>query len=107
MNLLFVCSQNRLRSPTAEQVFSEYPGIATMSAGTERGAETPVSRDLVEWADIVFAMEARHRNKLLQNFKDLFKTKRLVVLNIPDEYEYMDPDLVELLKSRVRRHLDL
>jgi predicted protein tyrosine phosphatase len=107
MKLLFICSQNRLRSPTAEQVFSAYPGIEAMSAGTNSCAETPVSPDLIDWADIVFVMENSHKNRLYKHFKPLFKTKRLVVLNIPDDYGYMDPDLVALLKARVHRYLDL
>jgi predicted protein tyrosine phosphatase len=103
MKLLFVCSQNRLRSPTAEAVFSAYPGVETTSAGTNRDATTPVSADLIEWADVVIAMEKAHRNKLTSKFKEAFKSKRLVVLDIPDDYEYMDPDLIRILKARVSR----
>ena len=54
MNLLFVCSENRLRSPTGEEVFSKYEGINAIGAGTNSDAETPVSGDLIEWADIIF-----------------------------------------------------
>lgn len=63
MNFLFVCSENRLRSPTAEQVFSNYPGIHAIGAGTNSDAETTVSGDLIEWADIILVMEKCHRNK--------------------------------------------
>ena len=62
MNLLFVCSENRLRSTTGEEVFSEYEGIEAIGAGTNSDAETPVSGDLIEWADIIFVMEKSHRN---------------------------------------------
>ncbi len=105
MNLLFVCSQNRLRSPTAEQVFSEYPGIKAISAGTNSDAATPVSGDLIEWADVVLVMEKSHRNKVAKKFRDQLKGKRLVVLDIPDDYEYMQLELVALLKTRVARHI--
>jgi predicted protein tyrosine phosphatase len=105
VKLLFVCSQNRLRSPTAETVFSAYPGIEAMSAGTNNDATTPLSGDLIEWADVVFVMEKAHRNKLMSKFKAAFKTKRLVVLDIPDGYEYMDPDLVHILKAKVPRYI--
>ena len=105
--LLFVCSQNRLRSPTAEAVFSQYEGIEAISAGTNNDAETPVSGDLVEWADIVFVMEKAHRNRLMHRFRPLLKDKQVVVLGIPDDYEYMDPALVRLLEARVPRHLRL
>jgi len=105
MKLLFVCSQNRLRSPTAEAVFSAYPGVEAMSAGTNHDAENPVSADLIEWADVVIVMEKSHRNKLTKKFKAAFKTKRLVILNIPDEYEYMDQELVRILKAKVPRYI--
>lgn len=102
--LLFICSQNRLRSPTAEAVFAQWPGVEAMSAGLNPDATTPVSSDLVEWADILVVMERSHRNKLSKKFGSALKGKRIVVLGIPDEYEYMQPELVRLLKSVVPRH---
>lgn len=104
-NLLFVCSQNKLRTPTAEQVFSQYPGIETMSAGTNNDAETPLSGELIAWADIVFVMEKSHLNKLRKRFKAHVGDTRVVCLDIPDDYEFMDPMLVRLLEARVGRHL--
>jgi len=62
-NVPFVCSQNRLRSPTAEQVFALYPAINVASAGTKNDAENPLTLELVRWADIIFVMEKAHRNK--------------------------------------------
>ena len=64
MNLLFVCSENRLRSPTGEEVFSNYEGISAIGCGTNADSKTPVSGDLIEWADIIFVMERSHRNKV-------------------------------------------
>lgn len=107
MKLLFVCSQNRLRSPTAEAVFSSYPGVETMSAGTNHDAENSMSADLIEWADVVLVMEKSHRNKLAAKYKAELKSKRLVVLDIPDEYEYMDPELIRILKAKVPRYVRL
>lgn len=75
-----------------------------MSAGLNPDATTPVSSDLVEWADILVVMEESHRNKLSKKFGSALKGKRIVVLGIPDEYEYMQPELVRLLKSVVPRH---
>ena len=105
LNLLFVCSENRLRSPTAERVFSEYPGVKAIGAGTNADAATPVSGDLIEWADVVLVMEKSHRNRVAKKFRDQLKGKRLVVLDIPDQFEYMQPELVDLLKVRVGRHV--
>ena len=104
-NILFVCSQNRLRSPTAEQIFSTHPNIEVASAGTNNDAETPLTSELVEWADIIFVMEKNHRTKLQTRFRSLLKSKRIVCLDIPDNYEFMEPALVALLKSKLARFL--
>ena len=107
MNLLFVCSENRLRSPTGEAVFSDYDGIQAIGAGTNSDADTPVSGDLIEWADIIFVMEKSHRNKVSKKYCELLKDKRLICLNIPDNYNKMDPELVRMLKTKVSRNVDL
>lgn len=105
IRLLFVCSENRLRSPTAAAVFGELSGVECISAGTNADAETPVSGDLIEWADAILVMEKGHRNKIAKRFRTLLKTKKLAVLEIPDHYDYMQPELVSLLKSRVPRYV--
>lgn len=107
MNLLFVCSENRLRSPTGEEVFSKYDGVNAIGCGTNSDAETPVSGDLIEWADVIFVMEKSHRNKVKKKFKDLLGEKRLICLDIPDNYDRMDPMLVRLLENRVSKHVRL
>ena len=105
--LLFVCSENKLRSPTAEAVFSEYENVEAIGAGTNKDAATPVSGDLIEWADIVLVMEAVHRDKISVKFKKLLKGKQMVVLDIPDNYKRMQPELIRLLKTKVSRYLSL
>lgn len=107
MNLLFVCSENRLRSPTGEEVFSAYDGINAIGCGTNSDAETTVSGDLIEWANIIFVMEKAHRNKVAKKFKDLLKDKKLVCLDIPDNYDRMDPILIRILENKVSRHVRL
>ena len=102
-NLLFICSENKLRSPTAEAVFSEYENITAIGAGTNKDAETPLSGDLIEWADIILVMEKSHRNKVAKKYRELLKNKRLVVLDIPDNYDYMQVELINMLKSKVSR----
>jgi predicted protein tyrosine phosphatase len=104
-NILFVCSQNKLRSPTAEQIYSQRPDLEVASAGTNNDAETPLTLELVEWADIIFVMEKTHRTKLQTRFRSALKSKRVVCLDIPDNYEFMDPALVSLLKSKLARFL--
>ena len=103
--VLFVCSQNRLRSPTAEQVFSKRSDIEVDSAGTNHDADNPLTAELVEWADIIFVMEKTHRTKLQQRFRSALKNTRVICLDIPDEFEFMDPMLVRQLETKVSRHL--
>lgn len=104
-NVLFVCSANRLRSPTAEQVFSTWPGIETDSAGISNDADVVLSTEQVEWADIIFVMEKTHRHKLNRKFRAKLNGKRVICLDIPDDYEFMDPVLVRILENRAGRHL--
>jgi predicted protein tyrosine phosphatase len=104
-NVLFICSQNRLRSPTAEQVFADWPGIETQSAGLGNDANTPVSPELLAWADTIFVMEKVHRIKLAKKFQRHLGGKRIICLDIPDEYDFMDPVLVQLLRQKVTRFL--
>lgn len=106
-NILFVCSQNRLRSPTAEAVFSEYPNVNAIGAGTNSDSETSVSGDLIEWADVILVMEDSHRAKIAKKYRELLKDKKLAVLDIPDIYEYMDEELIQILKKRVPRYVQI
>lgn len=103
--ILFVCSQNKLRSPTAEQVFSEMPGLDVLSAGTNHDAVTPLSAELVEWADKIFVMENMHREKLQKRFRSSLKGKKIICLGIPDNFSYMDPELVAILKKKLPQFL--
>ena len=107
MKVLFICSRNRLRSPTAEQVFANYPGLQTASAGLDADADEPLSPELLRWADMIFVMEKAHRTKLARKFRAHLKDRRVICLDILDEYDYMDPNLVEILKAVVPPHLKL
>jgi predicted protein tyrosine phosphatase len=104
-NILFICSQNRLRSPTAEQVFSVWSGINVASAGTNHDADNPVTPELLRWADVIIAMERAHRSKLQKKFKSSLNGKNIICLGIPDDYGYMDAELVRILEERVPKYL--
>lgn len=99
--ILFVCGQNRLRSPTAEKIFTSYPGIEVASAGINHEAEEPVTPEWLEWADLIFVTEKSQRMKLLRKFRAHLKNKRIICLDIPDKYPYMDPTLISLLQSKI------
>ncbi|HRG95284.1 MAG TPA: low molecular weight protein tyrosine phosphatase family protein [Polyangiaceae bacterium] len=104
-HILFVCGKNRLRSPTAEAVFASWPGVEVASAGLSRDADTPVTPELLAWADSVFVMERAHGKRLSSLFQAHLRDKRVVCLGIRDEYEFMEPALVALLLARVTPHL--
>lgn len=103
--LLFICSRNRRRSPTAERIFADRPGIETTSAGLAPDADEEVAPDHIEEADLIFVMERVHQKRLNQRFGRWLKGKKIVCLNIPDDYAYMQPELIALLEARVSPHL--
>ena len=110
VKLLFVCSRNRWRSPTAEALFHEAcgGGVEARSAGTEPSARVRVSEKLIGWADRIFCMEKRHVRRLRERFDPaLLDGKSLVCLDIPDDYGFMDPELVDLLRAAMSEHLEM
>lgn len=102
--ILFICSRNRLRSPTAETLFATHD-TETASAGLAPDADQVLSLDQIEWADLIFVMEKQHKSKLNQRFAAAVKGKKVVCLHIPDRFQYMQPELVDVLKQKVARHL--
>lgn len=107
LNVLFICSRNQWRSPTAEQVFRRHPDLAVRSAGTSASARRRVGAADLAWADVVIVMETKHKSRLMQDHAALLAAKPLHVLDIPDDYRFMDPELVELLQTAVPPLLDL
>lgn len=105
VNILFVCTENKLRSATAEEVFSAYEGVEAIGAGTNQDAPTPVSGDLIEWADVILVMEQSHRNKISKKYAQQLKGKKLAVLGIPDNFIYMDPELIRILKMKAPKYV--
>ena len=94
-NALFICSRNQWRSPTAEQIFRKHPLMSVRSAGTSPNARRKVSADDIRWSDVIFVMEEKHKSQLVAEFSRLLDGKTIHVLDIPDEYKYMGPELVE------------
>jgi predicted protein tyrosine phosphatase len=107
LKILFVCSRNRWRSLTAEKIYEGFPGYSVRSAGTEANARIRVTEGHVGWADLIFVMEKRHAERLREKFPEALVGKQVICLHISDDYEYMDADLIELLKSRLEPHIAL
>ena len=103
--ILFLCSQNKLRSPTAEAIFVNYPNLEVASAGLNNDADVPLSTEMVEWAETIFVMERKHQVKLSKNFKHYLKNTKIICLDIPDDFEYMEPALIALLEAKVKKYL--
>jgi predicted protein tyrosine phosphatase len=101
LKLLFICSRNRWRSRTAEEIFRGTPGWSVRSAGTSEQARIRVSEKLLLWADVVFVMEKRHAEILRERFPEASADREIVCLQIPDDYEFMDEELTAMLRARV------
>ena len=106
-DVLFVCSENQWRSPTAEAVWRKHPLLSVRSGGTSSSARHTVSIDDIRWADVILVMEEKHKSRLLAAFGPALGRTPLHVLDIPDSYRYMDPDLVAELETSVAALLDL
>ncbi len=106
MQILFVCSRNQWRSPTAEALFRHHPTVNARSAGTEKNARVRITEKLIQWADIIFVMEKKHRQRLREQFPLLIPAKEIIVLDIPDEYQYQDPELTEHLRDCLQPYLN-
>jgi len=101
MRLLFLCSRNQWRSPTAEAIYQNDPRVEVRSAGVSAAARRRVTEKLLLWADRVLVMEHEHKQRLREQFPELIHGLRIEVLDIPDDFEFMDPELVALIRIRV------
>jgi predicted protein tyrosine phosphatase len=105
MRVLFVCHYNRKRSATAERVFGKDPGLDVRSAGTSADALVRVNARMLEWADIVFTMDDEQRRQMSGMFPSHAGLDKVVCLGIPDQYDFLDPELISLLRERTAAHL--
>lgn len=103
--ILFVCTANIDRSPTAETILRGVKGFEARSAGIWPNAKRRVTRDLIDWADLIFVMEEYHKDVIVA-LKPEAESK-IIVLNIPDIYARNDPRLIRLLKERLSEHLGI
>jgi predicted protein tyrosine phosphatase len=106
-NVLFVCSKNQWRSPTAETIWRRHPDLNVRSGGTSPSARHKVSIDDLQWAHVILVMEEKHKSRLKAEFAPALKQKLVYILDIPDEYKYMDSELIELLTASVKNVLAL
>jgi len=101
--VLFVCTGNFDRSPTAENIYKNVKGLEVKSAGISVVAQKPISKELVEWADVIYAMEELHKRVIVT--LDPSAKNKIMVLDIPDIYNRDQPELIKLLKQKLDQSL--
>jgi predicted protein tyrosine phosphatase len=99
LNVLFVCSRNQWRSPTAEKLYEKDEGLNVRSRGTSRNAVQTITASDIKWSSVILVMEDKHRKRILATFPDEARYKPLHVLDIPDDYRFMELDLISLISS--------
>jgi predicted protein tyrosine phosphatase len=97
---LFICSRNRWRSPTAEQIWRDSESVEVRARGVSPKSQRVLTEEDVRWADVILVMERRHRSHVVDRYRDIVDRACVHVLDIPDEYQFMDPELIEELRSR-------
>jgi len=98
---LFICGKARMRSPTAADIAMLWDGIKADFAGLSNDADEHLSVEQIEWATVIFVMERKQRARLSKLFGTALKGKRIICLNVPDNYEYMQAELVALLTPKL------
>lgn len=102
-NLLFICSKNQWRSPTAELLFKGHTRHKARSAGTSDKARIRISQKLVDWADVIFFMERKHKEMATGRFE--LTGKILITLDIEDVYPFADEELIAILRFSLVNYL--
>lgn len=105
MNVLFVCSRNKWRSATAETIFKNHSQHQIRSAGTAPSARIKLNPRHISWADLIFVMEKKHKQIIAEKFNEEIVNKRIIILDIPDDYQYMDEHLIEELRTKTQDYL--
>ncbi len=105
LRVLFVCALNKQRSATAERIYRDDPRVEVRSAGVRSEALRRVGEKDLRWADVVFAMEREHKRRIAEQFPQL-ELPPVDVLDIPDDYAFMDPELQRLLRAMLDPEID-
>lgn len=97
---------NKWRSPTAEAIFKDHNIYNAKSAGVSSSARIRLSEKMIAWADLIFVMEKNHKQRIKELYGDSLANKEIIVLDIDDDYQFMDPELIEIIKLSVRPYLE-
>ena len=99
LHVLFVCARNRWRSPTAVKACRGDVRLEARSAGLSASSPRRLTVSDLDWADLVLVMESEHRRRILNRFPHRDALPPIRSLDIPDQYAYMDDELVRLLRA--------
>lgn len=105
-NLLVICGKNKRRSRTAEYIFKNDPRFNIRSAGLSPQSNRKISEGDLNWADITLVMESDHKSKIRKLYTHL-DLPPIQVLDIPDEYEFMNEELIEILTTKINTLLEM
>ncbi len=106
INLLFVCSRNQWRSPTAERIYQDDPRVNVRSRGTTKQAAQRITAQDIVWATLILVMEDKHRDRIAADFPALSRSRAIRVLDIPDDYQLMNPELIKMIQCVVEPLID-
>jgi predicted protein tyrosine phosphatase len=90
---------------TAETIYKNNSDFNVKSAGTENSARIKINSKLLVWANLIFVMEKHHKEKLILNFPDETKNAKIIILEIPDIYRFMDNELIDEIRISVSEYL--
>ena len=105
LKILFVCTANILRSKTAEVIYKDDERFEVQSVGTSTMEDvgTPISYEKLNWADWIVVMDVNHKQHIQFKFPEIYANKKLICLNIPDDFEFMQKELITLIKIRFEK----
>ena len=106
LKVLFVCGMNKKRSLTAQKIYQSDPRVEVRSAGVSAASKTKLTEAHIEWADLILVMEKKYKERIVEVFKRRKSVPKIESLEIPDEYEYMDDELVQILKASIEPYLN-
>lgn len=105
-NILVVCGKNKRRSRTADYLFKNNGRFAIRSVGLSPKSNRKISEKDIQWAHLIFVMTPPQKDMISGTYRHM-DLASIEILNIDDEYEYLDNSLIELLHDRINSTLSL
>lgn len=104
-NILVVCGRNKIRSKTAEYLFKNDIRFNIRSVGLSQKSERKLNKKDIEWANLILVMENKHKLRIIDTYKGN-KIPIIKILDIKDEYEYLDKELCNILEIKINNIIE-